>query len=1270
MQTRQIPVRLEWLALLPLLLLMVAFVQYAVSDPRLLHIDVAFTPAALTGAAAAAALCVLILRSRDFALVLLVAAVYLNLSNVLVRQGFPSLLQFAAVPLLLAALTSRQPADWLRLARQPLTWLLAGYALVLLGSTVYAQSPTLADERFSDTAKALLIYALIVLLASSARRVRLAAWTMLLASSVLAALGILRILDINVPGLSDGLARLELAHIHGNVFEPRITGPLGDANFFAQILLVLVPIGLFLAWESRTRWPRLAAYGSVALIVGATVLTYSRGGAVALAFVLVVALLASGISWKRLASGAAVLALLWTMAIPADFAARLATVRQFLPGGEEVLHRDSSFEERLLLTGTAWQMFIDNPALGVGGGNYAARFNEYSQRLGSTSPDYHDESAPRYPHNLFLEVAAETGLLGLAFFAAALLAAFTALNRARRSPSLGGLSGLARAVQIGIAGYLISSLFLHGDFQRYLWLLIGMAGAMEALVVTRRRVPRSNLRTARESLAATSGSDPDPVEQATHPPARRGIAVLLSRFPSVTETFILREVIEMERQGQPVCLMPLLREHPPIVHGEARPWVERALYTPFLSLPIVAANVRALVRHPARYLTLVARLLLGTLRSPRVFAGTISIIPKSFYLAERARAQGIRHVHAHFATHPTTAALIISVFADASFSFTIHAHDLFSRKYRPLLRMKLDRAAFVRVISRYNREHLRAHYPGAPLEKVHVIHVGIEPELYGRADTAEPGDTAGDATPEGATAPVRLMSVAALRDYKGIPVLLAACRRLLDDGMNVRCDVVGEGPMRPQLEREIHRLGLEQCVRLLGAKPQHEVRALLAERPIFVLSSVVMPDGWMEGIPVALMEAMASGAAVVTSRISGIPELVENGVSGVLVEQGDPDALARAIRQLASAPDVALRLGIAGRSQVNAGFRLDMTVQQLLALIDSHNAQVAPVVTNAAARGLNGTSVGARVGVRAVHEGTDATVAELVVGEEGGSVHQWVLKIHRDHAAASSAATRRAENEGEALEALSDGVGVATARGSEPRRSLGVPRLIRRSSSEGWLVMESCAGMSVAELLRVSRGSLGGEHWQATLTVLRQTGDWLRGLHQRELNVDAGAAIAEWHAALATDLDRCRSVVPLSVLLDVQDQLAAALTNGADSPSFAVLHHGDFGPGNVLVSEDRIQVIDFEGWRPGLPYEDVAYFAMQLELFFQYPLLRGRGQQAVAAFLEGYLNGKPLDSHAYLTARKSKALQILARTSSVRPVDMAGRRRRSALRRILTDRSL
>src|SRR5688500_15065172 len=149
-------------------------------------------------------------------------------------------------------------------------------------------------------------------------------------------------------------------------------------------------------------------------------------------------------------------------------------------------------------------------------------------------------------------------------------------------------------------------------------------------------------------------SSPDPLEARLPHPARRTVAVLMSRFPTVTETFILREMIEMERQAQPVRVVPMIRENPRVIHEAARPWVGRALYTPFLSLPIVLANVRTMFRRPVRYFSLLARLKLGTLTSPEVFARTLAVFPKSVYLAEELTREGIRHVHAHYATHPST----------------------------------------------------------------------------------------------------------------------------------------------------------------------------------------------------------------------------------------------------------------------------------------------------------------------------------------------------------------------------------------------------------------------------------------------------------------------------------------------------------------------------------------------------------------------------------------------------------------------------------------
>ncbi|HEX7186407.1 MAG TPA: glycosyltransferase, partial [Thermoanaerobaculia bacterium] len=436
--------------------------------------------------------------------------------------------------------------------------------------------------------------------------------------------------------------------------------------------------------------------------------------------------------------------------------------------------------------------------------------------------------------------------------------------------------------------------------------------------------------------------------------SRRPVAVLLSRFPLITETFILREVIEMERQGQPVRLVPLLHERPEVVHREALPWMDRALHAPLLSAAVLLASLRALRRRPGRVLRLFGKLLTASVAAPNFLLRTLALFPKSLWVAERLEAEGAAHLHAHFATHPATMALIVSSLTGIPWSMTVHAHDIFVRQ--AMLRDKLAAARFVRAISRFNREYLERRFPGEVADKVRVIHVGIDPEVYRRL-------------PAPAADPPKILCVASLRPYKGVPVLLEACRRLLDNGVTFRCEIVGEGPMRPELERRIAGLGLAGTVSLLGALPQHEVTCRLGASAVFVLPSIVAPDGQMEGIPVALMEAMAAGRPVVTSALSGIPELVEDGMSGVLVQPGDAPGIAAALKRLLEDPGLRLRMGERGREKVDAEFRLDGTVAGLTTLIDQHAEPADPEVVDLLRRaGLDGA------GVRRVHRRMDSMV--------------------------------------------------------------------------------------------------------------------------------------------------------------------------------------------------------------------------------------------------------------------------------------------------------
>lgn len=645
-------------------------------------------------------------------------------------------------------------------------------------------------------------------------------------------------------------------------------------------------------------------------------------------------------------------------------------------------------------------------------------------------------------------------------------------------------------------------------------------------------------------------------------PLRPPVAVLLSRFPRVTETFILREVVELERQGQPVVLVPLIRERPPLVHPEARPWMARALFTPWLSGAIVRSNLRTLGRRPGAWLGTLARAAAGTLRSPGFLLRTLALYPKAVHLAGRLAAEGVEHVHAHFATHPTTVAWMVERLAGIPYSVTVHAHDLFVD--RTFLGEKLRRARFVRAISRFNRDFLAERYPQAA-DRLEVVHVGVEPERYA-AGGAERG-------PAG----LRLLTVAALEPYKGIDRLIEAAAllaRRLPGGTLLEWRVVGEGKLRPRLEDALARRGLAGTVELEGALSQEEVARRLAGCDVFVQPSVVAPDGQMEGIPVALMEALASERPVVATRLSGIPELVEDGVTGLLVPPGDAEALAAAVTRLVRDPALAGRLAREGRARVCREFRLATTVRELRALLDRETAGARPdaawVGPALAAAGLDGRPVG----VRRLRRSPDSRVAELLVGAAapGAEVSELVVKLHRPRPGESAPPAKRAHRELELLARFH----VAGQGGP-----YGVPRpLLERPAApdDSAVVLERARGERLDEIFRSRRFRPGAAARRELEDAARRAGRWLRWFR-----TEAGAG---WS-------------------------------------------HGDFWPGNVFVASDRVEVIDLEGTGrpqpasrgPDCAEDDAAYFLRHARLYFRVPGLGRRFRLLERAFREGLAGG-------------------------------------------------
>lgn len=405
----------------------------------------------------------------------------------------------------------------------------------------------------------------------------------------------------------------------------------------------------------------------------------------------------------------------------------------------------------------------------------------------------------------------------------------------------------------------------------------------------------------------------------TAPPLR--VAYVMSRFPKLTETFVLGEIRAMEELGVEVQVYPLLRERQPVAQPEAEAWARRARFHPFLSVPILWAQLHFLRLRPRAYLRLWGEVLRGTWRSPNFLLGAVGILPKSVRFAYEMSRAGVEHVHAHFATHPAVAALAVHRLAGIPFSFTAHGSDL--HVDRTMLGAKVRAAAFAVTVSEYNREVI-VRECGEPVRgKVHVVHCGVDPGTFApRAPDA----------PRGA---LRIVCVGSLEEVKGHAHLLEACRVLRGRGVELRCDLAGDGPLRAELEAQVARAGLRGRVRLHGGLPRPAVLRLLGQADVAVLASRPTRQGKREGIPVALMEAMACGLPVVSTSISGIPELVESGRTGFLVPPADAVALADALEALAADPGLRARMGRAGRERVVRDFDLRSGARALLRLIEA-----------------------------------------------------------------------------------------------------------------------------------------------------------------------------------------------------------------------------------------------------------------------------------------------------------------------------------------------
>jgi colanic acid/amylovoran biosynthesis glycosyltransferase len=395
------------------------------------------------------------------------------------------------------------------------------------------------------------------------------------------------------------------------------------------------------------------------------------------------------------------------------------------------------------------------------------------------------------------------------------------------------------------------------------------------------------------------------------------IGYVVKRYPRFSETFIINEILAHEAAGAELEIFSLL---PPVdTHFQ---------------------DLLARVRSPVTYLVPdapKASELWSALGGeapeavhrwiPDAQASAAREAYASLVLARLVRERHVDHLHAHFATSAATVAALTARLTGVGFTLTAHAKDIFHDTVDPaVLRRTFGAADAIVTVSDHNVAYLRSVVGDAPIERV-----------YNGLDLA-----AFPFRPPVDRAPV-VLAVGRLIEKKGFGDLIAACRRLLDRGVEFRCRIIGSGPLSDALAHQVDRLGLRELVTLVGPLPQREVIAEMHGSTVLAAPCVVGGDGNRDGLPTVVLEAMALGTPCIATPVTGIPEAVRDGDTGLLVPEGDEAALAEAIARMLSDPALQLRLATRARRRIEEAFDVGRNTAALRALFAARLARATVV---------------------------------------------------------------------------------------------------------------------------------------------------------------------------------------------------------------------------------------------------------------------------------------------------------------------------------------
>jgi glycosyltransferase involved in cell wall biosynthesis len=403
----------------------------------------------------------------------------------------------------------------------------------------------------------------------------------------------------------------------------------------------------------------------------------------------------------------------------------------------------------------------------------------------------------------------------------------------------------------------------------------------------------------------------------------RTIAFVVSQFPRYVDAYFLREVTALAARGVGLQIFSLRGFRGTVVHKDAHALLPQTVYLPFFfSWPLLLAQLSFLARAPRSYLATLWTILRGCWRHPRSLVRALAVFPKSVYFAKLVQERQIAHVHANWASHPAISALVISRLTGVPWSFAGHASDIYLDT--AMLAEKIYTAKFVVTCTRYNKGYMVDLAGADAAEKITVSYHGIDLKKF-------------TPVPKQRSARFHILTVGTLLPCKGLPDLIDACRILTERGVAFDCTIVGDGPERRSLERQIQHCGLTDRVKIAGYLAQEALIPLYQQADVVVLPALSESHF---GIPNVLLEALAVKVPVVCTPLPSLAEVMEEGRHGLYVPERSPEALADALEVLSRNPVWRLAMGEAGRRKIEEMFDTEKNIAVLERLFRPEGWQV------------------------------------------------------------------------------------------------------------------------------------------------------------------------------------------------------------------------------------------------------------------------------------------------------------------------------------------